>query len=247
MALGTSPFSDQTRPWNFDIIDEQVKVANLIWDDTTSTWIKQTAAASGSGLTDTQLRASAVPVSGTFFQATQPVSGTFFQATQPVSLATAPSTPVTNANLDVALSTRTKPDDLQNVTGTLTAVTSITNALPTGTNTLGVVSIGKFTRSDTFTGTGSGVTVDASGTPTKTYAIQVVGTGGTATAWDIRLEGSLDNTSFTQILQHTNVTGDGLVMFSGSLFSPSLYFRSRVAGLTLGGATNVVVTILGLQ
>ncbi len=47
------------------------------------------------GLTDTQLRALAVPVSGTFWQATQPVSiasmpstpvtGTFFQATQPVS------------------------------------------------------------------------------------------------------------------------------------------------------------------
>lgn len=45
------------------------------------------------GLTDAQLRAVAVPVSGTFFQATQPVSiaasvavtGTFFQATQPVS------------------------------------------------------------------------------------------------------------------------------------------------------------------
>jgi hypothetical protein len=40
---------------------------------------------SSTGLTDTQLRASPVPVSGTFFQATQPVSGTFFQATQPVS------------------------------------------------------------------------------------------------------------------------------------------------------------------
>ena len=36
-------------------------------------------------LTDTQLRATAVPVSGTFWQATQPVSGTFWQATQPVS------------------------------------------------------------------------------------------------------------------------------------------------------------------
>jgi hypothetical protein len=39
-------------------------------------------------LTDTQLRATAVPVSGTFFQATQPVSGTFWQATQPVSAPT---------------------------------------------------------------------------------------------------------------------------------------------------------------
>jgi len=61
----------------------------------------------GGGLTDTQLRASPVPVSGTFWQATQPVSGTvgisgtvpvsgtFWQATQPVSIATMPSTPVT--------------------------------------------------------------------------------------------------------------------------------------------------------
>lgn len=59
-------------------------------------------------LTDTQLRASAVPVSlssttitgsvavtGTFWPATQPVSGTFWQATQPVSISTMPSTPVT--------------------------------------------------------------------------------------------------------------------------------------------------------
>lgn len=60
--------------------------------------------------TDTQLRATPLPisgtitanvgtgtqpVSGTFWQATQPVSGTFFQATQPVSLASAPTTPVT--------------------------------------------------------------------------------------------------------------------------------------------------------
>ena len=37
-----------------------------------------------------------VPVSGTFWQATQPVSGTFFQATQPVSLA---STTVTVSSL----------------------------------------------------------------------------------------------------------------------------------------------------
>ena len=39
------------------------------------------------GLTDAQLRATPVAVSGTFWQATQPVSGTFWQATQPVSIA----------------------------------------------------------------------------------------------------------------------------------------------------------------
>lgn len=47
------------------------------------------------GLTDAQLRATPVPVSGTFYQATQPVSGAFWQATQPVSIASMPSTPVT--------------------------------------------------------------------------------------------------------------------------------------------------------
>lgn len=41
------------------------------------------------GLTDAQLRATPVPVSGTFWQVTQPVSGTFWQATQPVSIAAA--------------------------------------------------------------------------------------------------------------------------------------------------------------
>ena len=55
---------------------------------------------SANPLTDAQLRASDVPVSGTFFQATQPVSiasmpstpvtGTFWQATQPVSAASLP-------------------------------------------------------------------------------------------------------------------------------------------------------------
>ena len=58
-------------------------------------------------LTDAQLRATAVAVSGTFWQTTQPVSGavtisgsvavtgTFWQATQPVSIASMPTTPVT--------------------------------------------------------------------------------------------------------------------------------------------------------
>lgn len=60
-------------------------------------------------LTDTQLRALAVPVSGTFFQGTQPVSiaatlpvsGTFFQATQPISAVSLPLP--TGAALDATL------------------------------------------------------------------------------------------------------------------------------------------------
>lgn len=40
----------------------------------------------GGGLTDAELRATPVPVSGTFWQATQPVSGTFWQTIQPTSI-----------------------------------------------------------------------------------------------------------------------------------------------------------------
>lgn len=52
----------------------------------------QTAPAGpAAGLTDTQLRAASLPVTGTFWPVTQPVSGTFWQATQPVSLASLPA------------------------------------------------------------------------------------------------------------------------------------------------------------
>lgn len=102
-----------------------------------------------------------------------------------------------------------------------------------------------FSRSDTFTATGNGTTVDVATDPLESFSVQVKCTGATATAWDVRLEGSLNGTDFTQILAHTNVDGDGLTKFSGTADSPCLYFRSRVAGLTLGAATNIVVTILG--
>lgn len=101
------------------------------------------------------------------------------------------------------------------------------------------------TRSDTYTSTGNGTTVDISTGPLESFSIQVKGTGAAAATWDVRLEGSLNGTDFTQILQHTNTTGDGAVVFSGTTDSPCLYFRSRCAGLGLGPATNIVVTILG--
>ena len=120
-----------------------------------------------------------MPVSGTFWQATQPVSGVFWQATQPISAAALPlpagaSTEATLAlikaktdNIDVALSTRTKPADTQTadvtdrvgrllgVIASITAavdvsdraarllgvVQSITGALPTGANKIGTVDI----------------------------------------------------------------------------------------------------------
>ena len=157
-----------------------------------------------------------IDVDVTRVSGTVAVSGTFWQTTQPVSIATMPSTPVTGTFWQTT----------QPVSGTVNPTTS--------------------NRSDTYTATGNGVTVDINATPLKSFAIQVIGTGAAASLWDIRLEGSLDNVNFTQVLQHTNTTGDGVVLYSGSALYPSLYFRSRAAGLTLGAATNVVVKILGI-
>lgn len=102
------------------------------------------------------------------------------------------------------------------------------------------------TRSDTFLTTGNGVTIDISLAPLKIYSLQVVITG-TVSVWDVRLEGSLDNVNFTQILQHTNTTGNGITVYSGSALSSSLYFRSRCAGFTGLGGSSLVAVILGTQ
>ena len=91
----TGTFFQTTQP-----VSGTVAISNMVSQGLTDTQLRLTPVpVSGTvttgGLTDTQLRAAAVPVSGSFFQATQPVSGSFFQTTQPVSLATAPITPVT--------------------------------------------------------------------------------------------------------------------------------------------------------
>lgn len=110
------------------------------------------------------------------------------------------------------------------------------------------------TRSDTYTATGNGTQVDVSTKPCKRFALQVKGTSAAATAWNIILEGSLDGTNYTQILQHATsgnnppfgAQGDGTTMWVEA--GPFLYFRSRSAStLTLGSATNVVATIVGMQ
>ncbi len=276
-------------------------VENYVWDTGTMSWVKQTQGAAGGGLTNAELRASPVPVSITGggdataanqvtgnaslasidskltspIAVTGPLTDAQLRASAvPVSLAVAPSTPVTNAgltNLDVALSTRTKPADQQHAiidSGSVTAVAqpgvdigdvTINNAggaaavnIQDGGNSVtidGTVTgvITSTNRSDSYTGTTSGVTITATSNPFKAYSIQLVGQGTAASLWDVRLEGSLDGSNFDQILQHTNTTGDGKVVFSGSLVAPSLYFRSRCAGLTLGTATSVLVTIVGIQ
>jgi len=73
-------------------------------------------------LTDTQLRATAVQIQGTVSGTAVPVSGTFFQATQPVSIAA--SVAVTGPLTDAQLRAADVP-----VTGTVTANTPSTGAI----------------------------------------------------------------------------------------------------------------------
>lgn len=102
------------------------------------------------------------------------------------------------------------------------------------------------TRADTYTTPASGATVNVSTTPLKVFSISVKGTDAPATAWDVFLEGSLDGITWTPTIEHTEGSGDGIIVYSGALFFPALYFRSRCSTITLGPATNIVVTILGV-
>lgn len=103
------------------------------------------------------------------------------------------------------------------------------------------------TRFDTFTVAGNGTVVDCSSNPFSSFSMQTKGTGAIPTLWTVVLEGTLDMVNYTTILTHTQATGDATILFLGALPSPVLAFRSRVVSVTLGTATNIVVTVLGIK
>lgn len=99
---------------------------------------------------------------------------------------------------------------------------------------------------DTFISASNGATIDVSTIPLKCFSLVVAATGP-VTSWDIVLEGSINGTNYTTILNHTDTIGNGETVFSGVLTSPVLYFRTRCQSIVLGSGTNVVVTVLGAQ
>lgn len=111
----------------------------------------------------------------------------------------------------------------------------------------GGVTLAHNTRSDTFTTTANGTTLGDGFQNWKYFTLSVRQTG-TVTSWTVVLEVSLDNTTFSTVLTHTNVTGSGVVVFAADAIPrPVLYMRARCTAIVLGAGTNVISTIIGVQ
>jgi len=109
-----------------------------------------------------------------------------------------------------------------------------------------VVVADRLINTDIFTSAGTGTTFDCSAAPLKNFTLQVSGTGAIATLWTVLLEGSIDNVNFTTILIHMTPVGDSICVFTGPNHTPVLYVRTRVITLTLGLATNIKASIVGI-
>ena len=146
-------------------------------------------------LTDAELRATPVPISGTVsISGTVPVSGTFWQATQPISAASLPLP--AGAATEATLATLLKPAD------TLTAVGSITNPVAvTGTFWQATQPVSLATAPTTpVTGTFWQTTQPVSGTFWQ--ATQPV----SGTFWQATQPVTLASTTLTSTVQPTGLT-----------------------------------------
>jgi hypothetical protein len=96
-------------------------------------------------------------------------------------------------------------------------------------------------------GIGTSAVTDVSDRPMSSFTMQVKGVPSAATLWEVALEGSIDGTSFSQIMKHTTLMGDGENLYSGTTLFPVNYFRINTVILTLGAATSIIVNLLGTE
>lgn len=95
-----------------------------------------------------------------------------------------------------------------------------------------------------ITAASNGTVLDFTTDPQKMFAVVAKMQGDTAT-FDVRLEASLDNSNWTELLAITNVSpGDGKLGFA--IDKPTLYLRYRVAGITRTTGT-LDITILATE
>ena len=95
--------------------------------------------------------------------------------------------------------------------------------------------------------TGPSAITDVSGYPLSSFTLQVIGVAAAATLWSVTIEGSLDGSSFSEIITHQTLLGDGENLYSGTTLFPVNYFRINVTALTLGAAASITVNVLGTQ
>lgn len=105
------------------------------------------------------------------------------------------------------------------------------------------------TRGDTFSGTGTTSFFGGGVKPYKYYAIQVTGSGAPATAWSVNLELSLDSVGWTSVITHATGDGDGKTKWMPTTLpmAPAFFLRSNCTALTLGGASNIIATLLAMN
>jgi len=98
----------------------------------------------------------------------------------------------------------------------------------------------------TTTGTSTSTSYVDLPVPPSVFALQVKGTGGAPSTWDVYLQYSLDGTNWTNMIRHVQGTdADGATVTVGTSRYPALYTRFNVVALTLGGsATSIVCTSL---
>jgi hypothetical protein len=81
----------------------------------------------------------------------------------------------------------------------------------------------------------------------KWFGVQVRGVGAAATSWTVELQVSLDGTNFVTLTTHSDSTDANGDILWISTPAPALWFRSEVTAVTLGSATALSTTIIGVD
>lgn len=183
-----------------------------------------------------------IPVDGS--GVTQPVSGTFFQATQPVSVATPYTVTLTSTGVNGStvtavisgtpnVSVTNTPAVSQSGTwniGTVTAVTAISNALPTGTNNLGTVHFSSITISAPNNNT-TAIPISAASLPT--HAVTQSG------SWTTGLTGN--NVIVISSFAATSTSQINLAQISSTTVKTSGTAGEMLVSVEIAGSSNTVI------
>lgn len=99
----------------------------------------------------------------------------------------------------------------------------------------------------TFTSFDVSLPIDISSKPMKNFSLCVVGTDDVPSNWNVILQVSIDGMNFTPVLTHNTATGDSITIFTLEKLYPCLYYQINVTDLSLGNASNIVVSVLATK